>query len=286
MPEVDALAKSQSMTREECLKSLKDTYNGYRFHPDGMGVYNPYSLLGAFAAKDFGSYWFETGTPTFLINKLKNSNFDVRKLSDRTLYASESLLKDYTGDSLDPVPLLYQTGYLTIEDYDRERRRYTLGFPNEEVKYGFLNSLMPSYVPAAGTGNGLDIFTLDEYIETGNLDGIKNILTALFAGITYTKEDDPFENYFQAVMYIVFKLLGKYVDCEVHTFSGRIDCKIETKDYVYLFELKRDDTAEAALKQIDEKDYALPFNADNRTIFKIGVAFDSDRRILSGWKVG
>ncbi len=286
MPEVDALAKSQSMTREECLKSLKDTYNGYRFHPDGMGVYNPYSLLGAFAAKDFGSYWFETGTPTFLINKLKNSNFDVRKLSDRTLYASESLLKDYTGDSLDPVPLLYQTGYLTIEDYDRERRRYTLGFPNEEVKYGFLNSLMPSYVPAAGTGNGLDIFTLDEYIETGNLDGIKNILTALFAGITYTKEDDPFENYFQAVMYIVFKLLGKYVDCEVHTFSGRIDCKIETKDYVYLFELKRDDTAEAALKQIDEKDYALPINADNRTIFKIGVAFDSDRRILSGWKVG
>jgi hypothetical protein len=153
LPEITLLAESQNMTVDNCISELKHSYDGYRFCPDGVGVYNPYSLLGALAAKDFGSYWFETGTPTFLINKLREINFDVRKFTDKTLYASESMLKDYTGDNLDPVPLLYQTGYLTIEEFDRTRRRFTLCFPNDEVKYGFLESLMPSYVPSAGTGN-------------------------------------------------------------------------------------------------------------------------------------
>ena len=144
IPEVDILAKSQGLSEKECLEEMKRTYDGYLFHPDGEGIYNPYSLLGALAAKDFGSYWFETGTPTFLIKKLRENNFDIRKLSDRTLYASESQLKDYTGDSLDPVPLLYQTGYLTIQEFDKAKRRFTLCFPNDEVKYGFLESLMPS----------------------------------------------------------------------------------------------------------------------------------------------
>lgn len=283
--EIEDLADSQNMSVEKCREDLRRTYDGYMFHPEGTAVYNPYSLLGAFAAKDFGSYWFETGTPAFLIEKLKKSGFEVRRFSDKTLYASETTLKDYTGDSLDPVPLLYQTGYLTIKEYDRTKRRYTLCFPNAEVQYGFLESLMPSYVPASNTGNGLDIFTLDEYVEHGNLDGIRKVLTALFAGISYTKADDPFENYFQAVIYIVFKLLGKYVECEIHTFTGRIDCKVETEKYVYLFEFKRDDTEDAAIKQIDEKNYSLPFEADPRKLYKVGVSFDSGRRELVGWKV-
>ncbi len=283
--EIKLLSEKQRITVEDCITELRQQYDGYKFNQYGEGVYNPYSLLNAFFSKEFGSYWFESGTPSFLIKKVRDTKFDLKKFTDRTIYANESLLKDYTGDTMDLVPLLYQTGYLTIYDYDQTKRKYTLGFPNEEVKYGFLDSLMPSYVPKATAGNGLDIFTLDEYVENGEVDKIRDVLTALFAGITYTLEEDPFEHYFQAVIYLVFTLLGKYVLCEMHTYTGRIDCKVETSDYIYLFEFKRDDTAEAALKQIDDKDYDLPFKADSRKIFKIGVAFDSESRKLFGWKV-
>ncbi|MBR1796569.1 MAG: ATP-binding protein [Clostridiales bacterium] len=283
--EIQALAEEQGLTQDECLSQLKQTYDGYRFHPSGTPVYNPYSLLNAFFAEEFGSYWFETGTPTFLVKKLKDTIFDVRKFTDRTLYASEGMLKDYTGDNPDPVPLLYQTGYLTIADFDRVGREYTLAFPNEEVKYGFVECLMPEYVADCGAGSGNDIFTLRRYIERGDLVNIRNVLTSLFANITYTLESDPFEHYFQAVIYLTFTLLGKFAVCEMHTYTGRIDCKVETKDFIYLFEFKRDETAEEALKQIDTNDYALPFVADSRKLIKIGVSFDSSTRMLVGWKV-
>lgn len=161
--EIQDMEDEQEMTKKACINTLKQTYDGYHFHPKSMGVYNPYSLLNALSDMEFDSYWFETGTPTFLVKKLRSINFDIRKLTDNTIYTSESVLKDYTGDITDPIPLLYQTGYLTIADYDLKRKRYTLCFQNEEVKYGFLESLMPSYIPNANAGNGLDIFTLDEY---------------------------------------------------------------------------------------------------------------------------
>lgn len=284
-PEMEKLASEQELTREECLACLKQTYDGYYFHPKGSSVYNPYSLLNSFTDCEFGSFWFETGTPTFLINKVRESGFDIRKLSNRTIYANEASLKDYTGDSLDLIPLLYQTGYLTIADYDKKRNRYTLCFPNDEVTYGFLECLMSSFVPKATAGNGLDIFTLDEYLEKRELDSIRDVFTALFANITYTLETDPFEHYFQSVIYLVFTLLGKLTVCEMHTFSDRIDCKVETRDYIYLFEFKRDDTADAALKQIDSREYALSFAADTRKLVKIGVTFDSKTRMLVGWEV-
>ena len=154
---VFSIAKKRKLTMQECRDALRKQYDGYQFHPDGVAVYNPYSLLGACLDKEFGSYWFETGTPTFLVKQLRRNQFDIRSFTDKTLYANEATLRDYTGDLLDPVPFLYQTGYLTIIDYDDKRRRYTLGFPNEEVKYGFLESMMPSYVPLATAGNKLDI---------------------------------------------------------------------------------------------------------------------------------
>ena len=284
-PEITALASELSVTKEQCLAELKNMYDGYHFYPKAEGVYNPYSLLKALSDEDLGSYWFETGTPAFLIRKLKDTEFDVRKFTDRTLYASEGVLKDYTGDNPDPVPLLYQTGYLTIADFDRAAREYILTFPNAEVKYGFVESLIPEYVSGCGPGSGNDIFTLRRYIEGGKLEQVKNVLTALFANITYTIRQDPFEHYFQTVIYLVFTLLGKFSVCEMHTFTGRIDCKVETRNYIYLFEFKRDDTAENALAQIDSKDYALPFAADSRKLYKIGVSFDSASRKLAGWKV-
>ena len=284
-PEIKVLADKQEMTEDECLAALKKYYDGYHFHQTGEGVYNPYSVLSALFSKDFGAYWFETGTPTFLIKNIKESNFDLRKFTDRTIYTNESVLKDYTGDTLDIVPLLYQTGYLTIADFDRTDREYTLSFPNEEVKYGFMQSLMPEYVRNCGSGSGLDIFTLRRYVKNGDLDNIKNVLTGLFANITYTLDSDPFEHYFQAVIYLVFTLLGQYAICEMHTFNGRIDCVLESAKYIYIFEFKRDDSADSALKQIEDNGYALPFKADPRKLFKIGVAFNSEKRMLSDWKV-
>ncbi len=283
--DIDSLADERSLTTEGCLAQLARTYDGYRFHQDGIPVYNPYSLLNSFFNGEFGSYWFETGTPTFLFDKIRESNFDLRKVTNNAIFASEAILKDYSGDTLDLVPLLYQTGYLTISDYDERRMRYTLNFPNAEVKYGFLECLMPTFVPKATPGNGLDIFTLDEYIENGDLDRVRDVLTALFANITYTTEADPFEHYFQAVIYLIFTLLGKFALCEMHTYTGRIDCKVETEDYIYLFEFKRDESAKEALEQIDDKDYALSFVADSRKLYKIGVSFDSESRKLVGWEV-
>lgn len=282
----DIINNSQEMgiSENEYYETLKKQYDGYHFYQGAEGIFNPFSVLNSFFDKEFSSYWFETGTPSFLVEKVKKEGFDLRKFSDRTIYANEAVLKDYTGDTLDLVPLLYQTGYLTIEDYDRRRNRYTLSFPNDEVKYGFLESLMPLYVPKATVGNGLDIFTLEDHIENGRLEDVRNVLAALFANLVYTTDSDPFEHYFQAVIYLVFTLLGKFTICEMHTYRGRIDCKVETRKYIYLFEFKRDESAETALKQINEQDYALAFAADGRKVFKIGVSFDSKSRMLSGWE--
>ncbi|MEE5993587.1 MAG: AAA family ATPase [Oscillospiraceae bacterium] len=285
LPEVTAISQKQKIDETTCLEMLKTKYDGYHFFVDSVGVYNPFSLLKAFYERRFGSYWFETGTPTFLVNSLKSNHFDVRKFTNKTIYANDSVLQDYTGDTLSPIPLLYQSGYLTIESYNARLGRYTLCFPNEEVKYGFLNSMMPAYVPTAVAGNGMDIYTLEDYIEEGNLDDIKNVLTALFANITYTASDAVFEHYFQTVIYLVFTLLGKFTICEMHTFTGRIDCKVETERFIYLFEFKRDESADKALQQIEDKSYNLSFVADHRKLYKIGVSFDSEKRILSDWKV-
>ena len=236
--------------------------------------------------KDFGSYWFSTGTPVFLVNKLKFLHYDSSKLGNGQAFVKDTLLMDYRVDDPNPLPLLYQTGYLTIRSFDRRKSGYTLCFPNQEVRYGFLDSLLPAYVPKMSNLAGTDIFSLDEAAEQGDLEGMRDILAAIFAGISYTDERSPFEHYFQTVIYLVFTLLGRFLQCELHTSRGRIDCVMETEKYIYLFEFKRDVAAEAALRQIEEKGYAERFAADKRTLYKIGVAFDSEKRELSDWKVG
>ncbi|MBQ9008740.1 MAG: ATP-binding protein [Clostridia bacterium] len=285
MPEIEALAKEQELTGEECLSRLKQTYDGYLFHEKGERVYNPYSLLTALADREFGAYWFATGTPSFLVKRLRRSGFDPRKFTDGTLYANKRMLTDYRDDNPDPVPLLYQTGYLTIAGFDKRKASYTLAFPNEEVKYGFLENLLPEYVTGVSAGSGMDILTLTEYLENGKTEDIRNVFQALFAGIPYPTNEVPFEHDFQAVVYITMTLLGQYVHCEQHTSLGRIDCVVETKNYIYLFEFKRDDSADAALRQINDMHYADKYAADKRKLYKIGVNFDSGTRQLQEWKV-
>ena len=283
-PELYRMANEKGLTYEECRERLRITYDGYHFSGGNQGVYNPYSLLTALKKRRFGSFWFETGTPTFLVHRLREMDFDVRRFDDRTLQSTESLLSDHRVDNPDPVPLLYQTGYLTIVESD-EDDVLTLGFPNKEVRYAFLQSLMPEYVDECGSGSGKDIFALKRHIENGDLESVKAVFTALFASITYTADDAPFEHYFQTVIHIVFTLLGKYAVCELHTSQGRIDCVVETAKYVYLFEFKRDDSAEKALKQIEDMHYADSYAADRRILYKVGVSFDSKTRQLSDWKV-
>ena len=283
-PEIERLALQQELSKDECLARLKEKYDGYRFHQTSGGVYNPFSLLNCFANMEFGDYWFETGTPTFLVRRLLELGFDVRKFRNRTLYATGQTLSDYRGDNPDPVPLLYQTGYLTIADYDRAGRYYTLGFPNDEVEYGFLNSLMPAYLPETMPGTGRDILSIKGYLETGDTESLRDAFTALFASIPYTTKRVPFEHDFQTVIFLVFTLLGQYVHAEVHSARGRADCVAEVRDYVYLFEFKRDGTADEALAQIEEKNYAAPYAADSRRLIRVGVSFDSEKRILKDWK--
>ena len=285
-PELSRMAKECALSEEECLKELARMYDGYHFYPGGAGVYNPFSLLNALQKGAFGAYWFSTGTPTFLVRRMKDMQFDVRQFDGQDIYAEEYVLTDYRADNPDIVPLLYQTGYLTITGYDREEQLYILGFPNAEVKYGFLKSLLPAYAPTAVTGSGKDIVSLRRRIKAGDIEGMREVLTALFASIPYTTDDAPFEHYFQSVLYIVFTLLGQHTHCEVHSSRGRADCILETDRFVYIFEFKVDKSAKEALEQIEAKGYAAPYGADKRQLFKIGVSFDSESRSLSEWLVG
>lgn len=284
-PEIDRLAEEQNLTRKKCLEKLKQEYDGYHFHQKGDGVYNPYSLLNALYNREFDLYWFETGTPTFLVKNLRSMNFDVRKLTDNTLYATKDMLKDYRDDNPDVVPLLYQSGYLTLKDYIAKDQSYILGFPNNEVRYGFFRSLLPAFVGDVGSGSGKDILSLRRYFEVGDLESIRNAFKALFAGIPYPTNEDPFEHDFQSVFYITLTLLGQYVHLEQHTNIGRIDCSVETDSYVYIFEFKRDDSADNALKQINDMHYAEPYAADKRKLYKVGVSFASKTRQMEEWKV-
>ena len=284
-PEIEAMSVNNRIKEDECIAKLKQMYDGYHFHQDAEGVYNPFSLLSALDKKEFGMYWFATGTPTFLIDKLKESGFDAKKITEGELYANANVLTDYRYDNPNPIPLFYQTGYLTIKGYDRKYMSYRLDYPNDEVRYGFLNSLAPTFLQNEESPNPLDIRSFGLDIEKGRTDSLRDRFTALFARLPYPNDEKIVEQNFQNVVYIVFMLLGQYTTAEIHNAKGRADCIVETDDYVYIFEFKRDSTADEALKQIEDTGYALPYAADNRKLIKIGANFNSKERNLDGWKV-
>ena len=279
---VKILASAQSLTKDECYAKLKRMYDGYHFSEDSDGMYNPFSILNTFYAKEFREYWFETGTPTLLVNVMKQTSFDVTTLSDSVVTTADDL--NGMQDIIDrPVPLFFQTGYLTIKGYDKEFQEFTLGFPNDEVKNGFLRFIYSYYVPvnpAEGTTTG----KLARALRAGRPDEFMKILEVIFSGATYEIAINS-ERAFQQAMYIIMELLGEFVQAERHTSNGRIDILLQTKDYIYIVELKIDNTADAALQQIEEKGYARPFANDPRKIFKIGVSFSTENRRIEDWKV-
>jgi len=279
---VQALADKNGISCDEMLSRLRQKYDGYHFSRDSVGVYNPFSLLNAMNKQSLEDFWFETGTPTFLVKKLNETDYDLNDLAREERTAD--VLNSIDSIEVNPIPLLYQSGYLTIKGYDERFKMYRLGFPNEEVENGFVNFLVPYYSPAKGSQSSFFIQKFVKEVERGDVDGFLSRLQTLYEDNSYQVQGKK-ELYFQNTMYVVFKLLGFYVDVEKTTSRGRIDMIIKTQDYIYVVEIKLDSTPEEALKQIEEKGYAAPYANDPRQLYKIGINFSSDIRGIDRWLV-
>lgn len=283
--EVDRMAQVQEQTRQACLDELASMYDGYHFSKKGVSVYNPFSLLSAFDKEDYGSYWYSTATPSFLVRKLKKSGFTLEEITEG-VQATEMELMDYSENNPNPVPLFYQSGYLTICGFDRRFRIYSLTFPNREVKYGFLNTLAPEVLGNRDAERPLSMYKMTMDIEKGDIRSFMERLEALFGGIPYPEGSVPdYEREWRNQMYLIFTLLGQNVKEEMHCATGRADCVVETDSYVYIFEFKLDKTADEALAQAEEKGYAVPYLADPRKIIEVGVNFLTEKRNIGEWKV-
>ncbi|MDR1631781.1 MAG: ATP-binding protein [Dysgonamonadaceae bacterium] len=285
-PEITALAEKQELTYNETLAELKKQYDGYHFSKVSEDIYNPFSLLNTFAKLDFGDYWFETGTPTFLIRMLRDIDFNVRSLENDVQMPSD-LITDYQAGDENPVPILYQSGYLTIKRYDREFNEYTLGFPNEEVKYGFIRRLIPAYMPGREMSNDFSISHFIRDLRACNVDGFMTRLRAFFDGIP-SELNNKEEKHYQTVFYLLFKLMGQFIQTEVSSAIGRADAVVVAGDTIFIFEFKLNgkETAENALKQIDERKYAAQYAVSNKKIVKVGADFDVENRTLNRWVQG
>lgn len=279
---IQKLADRYKISYEETCARLKKRYDGYHFVEYGTGVYNPFSLLSTFRASKFGSYWFETGTPTFLVQLLQRENFYLPDLTQQQV--SADMLNCIDAMDRNPIPVIYQSGYLTIKDYDEEFKVYTLGFPNEEVEEGFANYLLPYYAHTGSEGAPMYVRNFVLALRNGKPEQFMKRMQVLFADTDYKIVGDA-ELYFQNAFYIVTKLLGFYTEVERTISDGRIDMIVKTKDYIYIFEFKYDQNADIALQQIENKGYAKPFVTDGRKIVKIGVNFSREHRCIDEWKI-
>lgn len=281
--DIQKMADMNGTNYEEVSERLRENYDGYHFAPNTEGMYNPFSLLNVLANKRFDSYWFETGTPTYLVELLQSCNYDLNRLHGSLSTDNALNAIDIYGN--DPIPVIYQSGYLTIKSYDSEFRIYTLGFPNKEVEEGFIRFLAPRYTSMPNEAES--VFAIQNFIRevrSADIDGFFTRLRSFFSDTTYEVIRLQ-ELHYSNVLYIVFKLLGFYTQVEYHTSNGRIDLVLQTPDYIYVMEFKLNGTAEEALAQINDKGYAIPFEKDARTIYKIGVNFSAETRNIDRWVV-
>ena len=281
--DIQKLADQESTTYDGISERLRKNYDGYHFVPNTDGIYNPFSLLNVFAKRRLDSYWFETGTPTYLVELLQSCNYDLSMLQEAR--STDSVLNAMDMYGNDPIPVIYQSGYLTIKSYDPEFRIYTLGFPNREVEEGFVRFLAPLYTSMPNEAES--VFAIQNFIRevrSADIDGFFTRLRSFFSDITYEVIRLQ-ELHYSNVLYIVFKLLGFYTQVEYHTSNGRVDLVLQTIDYIYVMEFKLNGTAEEALRQINEKGYALPFEHDSRKLYKIGINFSSETKNIDRWVV-
>lgn len=278
---ISELAEANGDTEEATIAKLKARYDGYHFEENTVGIYNPFSVLNTLSRLRYKDYWFETGTPTFLVDLLKMHNYRLPDMTKERV--SDDVINSVDSLSTNPIPVIYQSGYLTIKGYDERFKKYLLGFPNKEVEEGFLNFLLPLYTSA---GNNSP-FLVDEFVqdvESGNPERFMQRMKAFFADTSYQVVGNA-ELYFQNAMYLVFKIMGFYTQVERPTSDGRIDAIIQTPNYIYVIECKLDRTADEAIKQIENNGYAEPFLMDKRKLYKIGVSFSSETRGVAEYKI-
>ncbi|MCR5316663.1 MAG: ATP-binding protein [Treponema sp.] len=288
-PEIEALAKEQEMTVLEAKEKLSRMYDGYHFTHDVEGVYNPFCLLKCFMERDFGSYWFESGTPSFLVKTLQNQPLVLSTIVNGRK-AKEDQFKNYDPDSNNMLPVIYQSGYLTIKGFNKERRVYTLDFPNREIEEGFLNVLLKKFVKVPDDDMGLAVDNICDALEKKDVDKVLSIIKAAIADLPTVVKKDMCENYYESVTHLIFRLTGFNVISELQSVAGRSDVIVTTKDCVFIFELKMDrgrgfeDVAEEALSQIDANGYAERFAVSGKAMCKVGLVFSSEGKGMVGWK--
>lgn len=277
------LAEANNLTNEECYALLKERYDGYHFSENAPGMYNPFSLLNTLSKKKFGSYWFETGTPTYLVKLLQLHHYNLEAMAKTQ--TSADVLDSIDGHDTNPVPVIYQSGYLTIKGYNSRFGTYLLGFPNKEVEEGFLKFLIPYYSRINAVDSAFQIQCFVDDVENGRTEQFIKRLKSFFADTPYELVKD-LENHYQNVLFIISRLMGFYTKAEYHTSEGRIDMVIQTPLYCYILEFKLNGTAEEALQQIQDKHYTLPFEMNGQQIIRIGMNFSSETRNIDGVVIG
>ena len=279
--DLDLLASRLETTREQTLERLKDNYDGYHFTWPSPDIYNPFSLVTAFSKGKIDSYWFGSGTPTYLIEMLRKFGVEPSRIGGMEAMAADF---DAPTERIESItPLLYQSGYVTIKDYNKETELYTLDLPNREIRIGLLRSLLPYYVQGEGLSNTM-VAKMYGSILHDDMDGALRLLQNFLSTVPYCERTDT-EGHYQQVFYIIFSLLGYYVDVEVRTPRGRVDMVMRTRTRLYVMELKLDQSADAAMRQIDLKDYPARFALCALPVVKVAVNFDSDKRTLKDWRI-
>ena len=282
--DIEELAQAQEITTEEAITELKAHYDGYHFSAKSPDIFNPFSLLNCFSQKEFNAYWFSSGTPTYLINMMRK--FNVRPTDVGRMSALASAFDAPTENMTAITPLLYQSGYLTIKDYDKMSRLYTLDLPNKEIKVGLFESLLPNYLEGMYAQNGgVTVARMSVFIRQDNMDGALHLLQDFLGTVPYCNVTN-YEGHYQQMLFIIFSLLTDYlVDVEVHTPNGRVDIVMEAATRLYIIELKLNKNAQTALQQINLKNYAQRFALCGKPVTKVGINFDSAKGNIEDWKI-
>ena len=279
---IDRFAQANEQTRDKAIADLKRQYDGYHFAWPSSDIYNPFSLLNSLQDRMLRSYWFESGTPTFLIEKLKEYNVVPSMLKPTEVMASDFDAPTENMSSI--MPLLYQSGYYTIKDYSRRFGTYLLDLPNNEIRIGLMASLLPNYIQRDTYKGNTTVAEMYRALYNDDLDGMLRLLQTYLLTIPQC-DNTNYEGHYQQLLYVIFSLLGRYVDVEVRTSNGRVDMVMNSGKALYLFELKLNKSAEAAMQQIDLKDYPSRFALSGLPIIKVGMNFDMERHTIEGFKV-
>lgn len=281
-PDIEAMGEALGMTYEECLAELTQFYDGYHFSKNSEDIFNPFSLVKALNARDIAPYWFGSGTPSFLLKLLDKYHVNLASLEGQEAVLSSFDLS--TEEMTDALPLLYQSGYLTIKKYEPMFREYTLGIPNKEVRDGLLNSLIPHYVNPRRSDNDAFLLGFCKAVYRNDIEAALEHMRTYLATIPYDLENHS-EKHYQTIFYLMFSFLNIYIRTEVKSAIGRADAVMHMPDTIYVFELKVDKSADEALAQIDEKGYMLPYHSEGKRLVKVGISFVSTQRTISEWKI-